>query len=341
MIDAVHLTRKLRLVPLALMTGAAAACYSAEFDEDASGLYVCEADSDCGDNFRCFEGLCLLDEGPKITVLGPEFLQDFAEGSSVFPFSFRASELTLVEPGAPDDDGQSGYIEVFLDGEPLTDVNPITSGPITSGIQLDADAGVALRGGHRLEAKVFRPDGTQYTNPSAFGRSIFFVRNGDHEVPGSENLPGATGPTTAELPLAVITSPWPGDVVDRDEDLRLEVSTLNWTWVDASENDPRVQGHAHVYFDIPDYPACQPNCNLLYRDTLQPSTSEQVDARTLAVPIGLGESDGPDGSLRVSITLHKSDHTVYPDPPDPDATPDEQQAALDQLAADSIEVFVE
>ena len=332
MIDPVHFTRKLRLVPLALMTGAAAACYSAEFDEDASGLYICEADSDCGDNFRCFEGLCLLDEGPKITVLGPEFLQQFQAGSSVFPFSFRATDLTLVEPGGPDD-GQSGYIEVFLDGEPLTDVNPITSGPITTGIQLDADAGVALRGGHRLEAKVFRPDGTQYTNPSAFGRSIFFVENGSHTVPGTSN--------EAELPLAVITSPWPGDVIDRDEDLRLEVSTLNWTWVDASEPEPAVQGHAHVYFDIPDYPACQPNCNLLYRDTLQPSTSEEVDARTLAVPIGLSENDGPNGSLRVSVTLHKSDHTVYPDPPDPNGTPEEQEAALNRLAADSIEVFVE
>lgn len=337
MIDPVHFTRKLRLVPLALMTGAAAACYSAEFDEDASSLYICESDSDCGEAFSCFEGLCVLDDGPKITILGPEDRQPFDEGSSVFPFSFRGTDLTLVEPGAPDD-GQSGYIEVFLDGEPLTDVNPITSGPIASGIALDADAGVALRGGHRLEAKVFRPDGTQYTNPSAFGRSVFFVRNGNHVVPGTENDPQ---PVTAELPLAVITSPWPGDTIDRDEDLTLEVSTLNWTWVDASDGAEAVQGHAHVYFDIPDYPECQPDCNLLYRDTLQPSTSTEVDNTTLSVPIGLGEGDGPDGSLRVSITLHKSDHTVYPNPPDPNAPVEEQEAALNRLAADSIEVFVE
>ncbi len=59
------------------------------------------------------------------------------------------------------------------------------------------------------------------------------------------------------------------------------------------------------------------------------------------IDFALREEDGPDGTLRISVSLHNSDHTVYPNPPNPDDPIEEQEAALNRLATDSIDVVVE
>ncbi len=311
-----------------LVLGLGSACYSAEFDPDADELYTCSSDSDCADGFSCIDGLCLLDEGPALTVLGPEPLQDFNANAASIPVSVRASGLTLVEPGATDDGG-SGYIEIYLDGEALPD-NPITSGNIASGVQVMADAADLGPGGHRVEIRTFRPDGTRYENPSATGTQAFFIHN---TVFNEETM------MNEEFPLVVITRPWPGEVVDGDEDLIIEVSTLEWDWIDSSQdNEGEPRGHAHLYFDIPDYPACQPECNLLYRESMNPTSSEVVNDSTLRNSIGLREDEVANGGVDIAVSLHNSDHTVFPRQPEPD-TPDDPVFGL--IASDSLSIVIE
>lgn len=311
------------LAVLTLGVGVLGGCYAAEFDAFASGVYACEADTDCQSEFSCLGGFCVDDEGPKLEILGPETLTKFTDGVTEIPLTVSLDDIELAEPGGSHQPGK-GYLEVWIDGIPVYSRdggNPLSaaSGSSVTVPAVDLPDGIVYLGEHRLRVEAFQLDGTPYTNPSAEARRMFFIAN-----------------TTT--PQIAVLSPWPGDEQRADRTMLVEIAAVNWTWSDPvpggmDEN----QGHTHVYFNK-DFPACLPGCNFDYAEGGALTRTANVDPNlenVLRAELEIAEADATPGDFTISSGLVWDSHVPWPA-----ATADtvDIDAVRDQLEHDSVTI---
>ena len=324
------LRRRVAPWALAFSASATAGCYLAEFDEEADGIFTCQADDDCGPAFTCVRSFCISDEGPSVTIDGPEESSVFdADQAVVFPLALRGSDLDLDEPNGTHEPGR-GYLVVEVDGEALPDL--VISGSLDGSVTETLDLGLMEGGFHRLRVKAFGLDNEPYTNPSAVADVGIWVNDGE--------------------PHIGVRSPWPGDTFTAGAEMDVEVVSLNCTFIDpnlaASDrvDDPVPEGHTHIYLDrregvegTLDYPDCLPECNFDYAGggSIKPdgeAGQTRVNGTLLQVP---SES----GSLKLTASFNYTGHFPYPsDNLDP-ALWEETPGVRDQLVNDTIVVELE
>ena len=310
--------------------GALGGCYGAQFDELASGVFVCEADDECASGFTCLRGLCVSDEGPVVEIDGPEEGSVFDAGTSVvFPLALGGSGLQLDEPNGTHEAGR-GYLEVEVDGEALP--SPLISGSLDGSVTETVDLGELAGGFHRIRVKAVGLDNEAYGNPSATADVGIWVNDG--------------------LPHVGIRTPYPGDTFTAGDPLDVAVVSLNCTFIDPTlatadrVDEPVPEGHTHVYFDrregvagTLDYPSCLPECNFDYATggSMKPSNASgqtTVEGVVLQVPTKPGQ-------LSITASFNYTGHFPYPaDNLNPDtwaATPE----LMDALVNDQISINLE
>lgn len=315
---------------LGLCASLCAGCYLAEFDEEADGIFACEADEDCGSSFTCVRSFCISDEGPAVAIDGPEESSVFDAGQAVvFPLALHGSDLDLDEPNGTHEPGR-GYLLVEVDGEELP--MRFISGSLDGSVTETLDLGIMDGGFHRLRVKAIGLDNEPYGNPSAVADVGIWVND--------------------DLPHIGVRSPWPGDTVTAGDPLDVEVVSLNCTFIDpnlaASDrvDDPVPEGHTHIYLDRRegvdgelDYPDCLPECNFDYAGggSIKPegeSGQTRVNGTLLQVP-----TEG--GSLRLTASFNYTGHFPYPsDNLDP-ALWTETPELREQLVNESIVIEIE
>lgn len=280
-------------------------CYNVAFDDEASDIFACTQDSECREDFVCWNGACVDDRGPQLTVLGPEPLSAFDSGTAEVEIAFRGADFTLSNNFESATEGE-GYLEVYVDGVAVRSKDAgtaITEGDLQNGFSIGA---VAIPDptvvNHRIEVRTYRGDGTRYENPSGTGRQVFFVRDASLFMSTSR-------------PMMAITRPWPGSKITRGRPVSVELAAVDFTWNnptgEASPSDIKV-GHAHVFFGRDDYPECLPGCNGLYVDTLRPANGLTSDERILRTD-DLEHSDSQSsGSFIVSAGLQRNNHAPWP-----------------------------
>ena len=312
---------------LTVSLSASVSCYTATFDDEASGVFACIEDSECQDGFICWNNSCEDDRGPAITVLGPEPLSVFDSGTAQLEIAIRGEDLTLSNNFDDAVDGE-GYLEVLIDGVAVrsqADGTAITEGDLSDGFTIGAvDIPDPTLVNHRIEVRAYRGDGSRYENPSGTGRQIFFVRD----------------PLVLSLgtkPMMAITRPWPGSKLRRGRPVVVELAAVDFTWTNPTgEVSPMdfKEGHAHIFFDRDDYPACLPGCNGLYVDTLRPANSvETGDPRFLRVNDLEHKEDQPAGEFIVSAGLQRNNHAACPS-----VDPTREDFVLEQAVADNVVV---
>jgi len=313
-----------------LVLGALGGCYGAQFDELASGVFVCEADDECAGGFTCLRGFCISDEGPVVEIDGPEEGSVFdVDAAVVFPLALGGSGLDLDEPNGTHEAGR-GYLRIEVDGEELP--APLISGSLDGSVTETLDLGMLSGGFHRLRVQAIGLDNEPYQNPSATADVGIWVNDG--------------------LPHVGIRTPYPGDTFTAGDPLDVAVVSLNCTFIDpdlaASDrvDDPVPEGHTHVYFDrregvsgTLDYPSCLPECNFDYASggSIKPpnaSGQTRVEGVVLQVPTKAGQ-------LAISASFNYTGHFPYPsDNLNPEtwaATPE----LMDQLVNDRVEINLE
>ena len=296
---------KLALLLAAGLLPCVASCYNVAFDDEASDVFACSEDADCRDEFVCWNGACVDDRGPQLTVLGPEPLSAFDNGTAQIEIAFRGTDLTLSNNFESATDGE-GYIEVYVDNVAVrskANDTAITEGDLQSGFSIGAvDIPDPNLVNHRIEVRTYRGDGTRYDNPSATGRQVFFVRD-------------ATLFMSTSRPMMAITKPWPGSKLKRGRPVAVELSAVDFTWTnptgEATPGDIK-EGHAHVFFGRDDYPECLPGCNGLYVDTLRPANGATADDRVLRTDELAHSENQASGAFIVSAGLRRNNHAPWP-----------------------------
>lgn len=224
---------------LLIFTGAIAlfaGCYDGEFDPDASGVFVCEADDDCPTGQICYDKVCVSDEGPALNIIGPEPFQriqtDNAEQLAGFTVTIRGSDLMLSDSSQAVEG--EGYISLLIDG---TDVSGrIVAGDLAGGLTSGPyDLSGFEVGPHRLRVRAFHGDGKPYTNPSAATDGTFFRDDG--------------------TPQIAIVEPKPGHIQDVNNPMAVTLAAINWTWNSAGSTLADREGHTHTY-SLSAYPGC-------------------------------------------------------------------------------------
>jgi len=282
-----------------------ASCYNVAFDDEASDVFACTADNDCRDEFVCWNSACVDDRGPQLTVLGPEPLSAFENGTTEVEIAFRGTDLTLSNNFETAKDGE-GYIEIYVDGVAVrskANNTAVTEGDLQSGFSIGAvNIPTPTSVNHRIEVRTYRGDGTRYENPSATGRQVFFVRD-------------ATLFMSTSRPMMAITKPWPGSKLKRGSAVTVELAAVDFTWTnptgEATPGDIK-EGHAHVFFGRDDYPECLPGCNGLYVDTLRPANGESSDERVLRTNELQHSESQTSGAFIVSAGLQRNNHAPWP-----------------------------
>ncbi len=260
------------------------ACFTADFDGDADGVFSCQVDADCKETQVCsILHRCLNNTGPSLQIKGPEPLREILiDDADLIQISITGDSLSLVE-------GQD-YIEVMLDGQPLV---TIIEGDLDAGLIFLADLSGSTAGIHRLTAKAFRADGTEYTNPSALARSLFWLDDG--------------------LPHVGIVKPFAGELLRAGEDLEAEVAAINFDFVNpAFDDEPGVgqHGHVHLYLDKDDFPECLPGCYQSYAENGALSPEGDKVERLVTGTIGGVPETG--GDVKISVSLNYGTHYPYP-----------------------------
>ena len=241
-----------------------AGCYDGQFDPDASGVFLCASNDECPEGQECFNGVCLADEGPALTIQGPEPFQLIAaentEALSSFTVTIRGSDLVLTDSNQAVEG--EGYISLMIDGMDVT--GRIVVGDLATGLTTDPqDLSAIAVGPHRLRVRAFYGNGEPYLNPSASTETIFFIDDGTPQVAIVEPRPGQIQATTG--PMAVT------------------IAAINWTWNSAGSAVAEREGHTHTY-SLPNYPACL---------TAEPSSDEYCNFKYLGSFSGAGDPANP------------------------------------------------
>lgn len=305
-----------RAALLASGTVAALSCYSADFDERASGVYSCEADADCSEGYVCDVFACVDDTGPRVQVLGPEPLSRTTFGEAELEVTVEVGELTFTQSSGHDEG--EGFVQILLDGEVV--VTRYDEGDAADGVVVPVALDGLGPGPHHLTAMAMFGDDVPYPNPSASAHSVFFLDDGS--------------------PQAAIVSPAPNSLHLVDRPLEVRVGTINFDMVvsgpachlDAFEAgeceglpDPATydqQGHAHMYL-LDDFPACLgggdggDDCVNKYVASVRPKSQEEAENPDGVVGEIEATSFTDPGIVWLSTGLQYSDHSPYPSIDDP------------------------
>jgi hypothetical protein len=287
-----------------LAMGITVGCYKIDFDETLSDVYYCVSDSECGDSQACFQFRCVDDSGPRVSVTGPEPLQNVAFGTATLTANYDIENFTINDANAVVEG--EGKVLVSIAG---TD---ITTTAVIGAAELDISA--LEPGAHRLFVQAVYGDGTPYENPSATAYTVFYLED-----------------VNPQRPQMAIVSPPPDHVHILGEPLEVTVAVRNFTLQDAG-TDCRIDaacdpfgpdaaaclpecpvvpgGHPHVYM-LDDFPAClsaSPTCNFDY--VLSMRTAESSGGvSTSTIPAAIFTEAG---SFTFSASLQYNDHEPYP-----------------------------
>lgn len=248
----------------------------------------------CNDDMPCpGEMVCLVeqcaDEAPEVEIVTPEAEAKLAwNAGAPVPVSVtvKATGLTLVDPATdPDSKRGQGQIAVLLDG---VEVALVSSGDAAAGVPVELTAD-AVAGGHRLRIEARLSDGTQYDNPGASARSLFWLDDGK--------------------PHVAFVTPVPGDTYSiRAQKVDVEIAAINFDFVPASaEAQPGEVGFAHVIEDV-DFPECaaDPMCLAGYIVAVVPKSGPASSATAT-----MNISNAGVGKGHFLVHLVKSDHELY------------------------------
>lgn len=314
----------MRLRVPAFFLSALAGCYGGQFDGAAAGVFACSTDDECPSTQICLLDICVVDDAPELTVLGPEPLQAFSTDSTSFSLTLantKAEPFILGEPGDPAADG---YVRVWVDGEEIT---PIVSGNLAESVNV---TGISIPeptvGAHRIRALIFDSSGKPFPNPSTVADRLFWVAHPDERPMIAIRKPF---PRWDDVPLVVT------DQLIVGEEFQVEVAAHHIEWHNPVDDDrTEGQGHTHV-FALDGYPGCLPGCNYSYMASLKPSASSGIDDRIVDGPAAMLLPTEP-GPRTLSAGLQHNNH--FPYGADTDKEADWDPSFDDALVHDSIPV---
>ena len=268
-----------------------AGCYAADFDTDASAVFVCSQDEECPLGQACAEGLCreLADlRGPSLAITSPAPLKVFAPGDGNLPLGFEGQDLLLAADES--EEARAGYVEVYLDGALI---DAVTAGDIEAGLEI-ASIPVPTTGGlHHIVLSARHLDGERFDNPEAESHVAFWVDDGLEHVAIVEPPPGARFESEGAR-------------------VQVEIASLNFTLVNPGfiapgEPPSAPEGYVHIYVDA-DVPTCLPACNFDYQSSIIPAGLARVNQmradQYLELPDGVG-------TVRLQIVAQALDNAPY------------------------------
>ncbi len=239
-------------------------CYGADFDPDASDVFVCALDEECSSSQVCFNGRCVVDEGPALSILGPEPFSrigfDQTAQLSAFTVTVRGTGLEITDHNTAVEG--EGFLQLEIDG--VDTVGRIVAGDLSGGLTTPpVDLSGAAVGPHRIRVRAFYGDEKPYANPSATAEAMFFIDDGS--------------------PQLGIVEPKSGHIQSRNAPMSVTVAAINWTW--QTSNSPLLdgEGHTHLY-SLGEYPGC------LEAD---PTSDEFCLFKYLVSVSGQGDPDNP------------------------------------------------
>lgn len=253
------------------------ACYQAELDPEALGVYVCEQDSDCALGSACIDGVC--DDPDRsddiaLVVQSPAPLDVFPLGSTgAVPLTIGGRGVVLT--AALDDAPEAGYIEISLDGAL---VDTITEGDLEAGIELDSVAFPREPGLHHIRLEARSADGEPLGRDGVSTSTAFWMDDGQEHVGILDPAPG----TRLEL--------------TNDTQLAVEVASLNFTFANPGFSAPEdLQAERLGYVSLflnTDIPSCLPDCNFDYQTTIVPAGLSRVNRIKVEQVLDLPEEIG-------------------------------------------------
>lgn len=268
-----------------------AGCYAADFDTDASAVFVCSQDDECPLGQACSEGLCQATadlRGPSLAITSPAPLKVFSPGDGNLPLAFEGQDLLLAADES--EEARAGYVEVYLDGAL---VDAVTAGDLEAGLELASIPVPATGGLHHVVLSARHQDGERFDNPEADAHVAFWVDDGREHV--------------------AIVEPPPGARFESDgARVQVEIASLNFTLVNPGfvapgEPPAAPEGYVHIYVDA-DVPSCLPACNFDYQSSIIPPGLARVNQMTadqyLVLPDGVG-------TVRVQIVAQALDNEPY------------------------------
>ncbi len=238
------------------------ACYQAELDPEAYGVYICEQDSDCALGSACIGGICDDPRGSSdiaLQVLSPATLEVFPiDSAGAIPLTIGGRGLLLTS--GVDDDPRAAFIEISLDGALI---DTITEGDLEAGIELDSLLFPPAPGLHHISLVALSPDGEPLGRDGVSTSTAFWMDDGREHVG--------------------ILEPAPGTQLTLSEDTRLnvEIASLNFTFANPGFSPPEDLeaeglGYVNLFIDT-DIPSCLPDCNLDYQTTVLPAGLSRVN----------------------------------------------------------------
>lgn len=290
----------MRRLYLCFLFAASAGCYGGQFDGSAADVFACSTNEDCPSSQICLLDVCVTDDAPELTVLGPEPLQGFATDATSFSLTLANGNNESFVLGEPGDAAADGHVRVWVDGEEIT---PIVSGDLAASVRVD---GISIPeptiGAHRIRALVFDTAGKPLPNPSTVGDRLFFVNDPDASPMIALRKPF---PRWDDVPLVVT------DRLVAGEEFQIEVAAHNIEWhnpVDDVDQTPG-QGHSHIFL-LDDFPDCLPGCNYSYMASLKPAASSSEDDRIIDGPAAMLLPTEP-GARTLSAGLQHNNHFPY------------------------------
>jgi hypothetical protein len=295
----------LSLVPAGCLA-AFVGCYTVDFDESLSDVYYCQADSECASSQSCFQFRCVDDSGPRVTITGPEPLQNLAFGTATVTANYNIENFTISDSNAKVEG--EGKVKVSIMGTEISTVSLIEAGA-------ELDISSLPPGAYHLRVEAVYGDERPYENPSASAYTVFFIED--------EN---------PMRPQIALVSPPPGHVHIAGEELEIIVAVRNFTLQDMG-TDCRIAegcdpwgpdaascipvdcgvvpaGHPHVYI-LDNYPEClsaSPTCNGDYVLSLRLIEAEG-NVSTSSIP---GDRFTEPGTYLFSTSIQYNDHLPYP-----------------------------
>jgi hypothetical protein len=280
---------------LAVLTGCGSPAPSNDTDASSTGtsttgdpVVPCSDDMPCPGEMVCLVEQC-ADAAPEVEIVTPEAeakLQWSADAAVPVTVTVRATGLTLVDPTTdPNSKRGQGQIAVLLDG---VEVALVSSGDAEAGVPVEVSA-AAVAGAHRLRIEARLSDGTEYDNPGASARSLFWLDDGE--------------------PHVAFVTPVPGDTYSiRAQKVDVEVAAINFDFVPASaEAQAGDVGFAHVIEDV-EFPDCaaDPMCLAGYIVAVVPTTGPASSASGT-----MNISNSGVGKGYFVVHLVKSNHDLY------------------------------
>lgn len=267
------------------------ACFTAELDPDASGVFACGEDDPCPGDQTCVNARCEAGDPPRVEIINPEEEEAVAQGDTpgmrTVSMVFRGT-LDIVDPKEnPDNVFGEGHLEVLVEGQ---SVGTIESGAFSGGVQFDIEVPNEV-GPVRVAVQALRNDGSRYDNPEAVARRLFWIDDGD-------------------TPLVGIREPWPGTAFPlENEVISVDARVLNFALLPA---DPTgmiqvATGHVHIYYDV-DLNTCLVPDSLCDDSYITTVTSVNPSMATLP--------DSAAGTAKLSAVLRNIDHSLFAFVPD-------------------------